>query len=302
MGRKYAIKAGLLIVLTVMTVAAAAPIRYSRHPAGNWMAELEDGRSIRTLSIPGTHDSGALYSFAGLFGKCQTLGIPRQLDIGVRFLDLRLRLVNDELMVYHNFVDQKANFDDVLEELVSFLKENPTEFLIVSLKEEDEPLRSGKKFSEALEAKLLQYPEVVCTDDNLPETVGSARGKMYIASRYEDSTMGMDCAAGWQNNSSFRLGDMYIQDHYKLGRVEEKLPDITEAFAAAASGKYSMVLNYSSCYLSKGFPPAYSGKTAHIINPWLRQQLTETDGPAGVVICDFITSELSAAIIGRNFQ
>lgn len=302
MGKKLAVKTILLLVLIGITIAATAPIRYSRNSAGAWMAKLDDSRSIRTVSIPGTHDSGALYSFAGIFGKCQTLKISQQLEIGVRFLDLRLRLVDDELFVYHNFVEQKANFDDVLSELVSFLRQNPTEFLIVSLKEEEAPVRSGKPFSETVEAALCRYPEIVCTDDSLPETVGSARGKMHILARYENSEIGLDCASGWEHNTSFRLNDLYIQDHYKLDRAEEKMPDITAAFAAAASGAYGMVLNYTSCYLTEGFPPSYAGTPAHIINPWLQRQLTEADGPAGVVICDFITSELSMAIIGRNFS
>lgn len=302
MGRNVAIKACTLLVLIAITIAAVAPIRYARESAGNWMAELEDSRSIRTLSIPGTHDSGAQYSFAGLFGKCQTLSIPQQLDIGVRFFDLRLRLVDDELWVYHNFVEQKASFDDVLESLAVFLQKNPTEFLILSLKEEAEPIRSGKEFSETLENKLLQYPELLCADNRLPETVGSARGKMYIVARYENSTMGIDFSSGWKNNSSFQLQDLYIQDHYKLCSAEEKLPDIEVAFDMAASGAYDLVLNYTSCYYSVGFPPSYAGLPAQTINPWLVQQLAEREGPVGVVACDFITSELAKAIIGRNFS
>lgn len=302
MRRSYAKKGILLLLLIGITIAAMAPIRYSRHSAGSWMAALEDDRSISTLSIPGTHDSGALYSFAGLFGKCQTLPVPQQLELGVRFLDLRLRLVDDELWIYHNFVEQKTNFDDTLEDLALFLQENPTEFLILSLKEEAEPIRSGKQFSEALENKLLQYPELLCADNSLPKTVGAARGKAFILARYDNSTIGIDCAEGWVNNAAFALNDLYIQDHYKLSDTAEKLPDITEAFTAANSGSYSLVLNYTSCYLSAGFPPSYAGTPAHTINPWLRQQLAKAEGPAGIVICDFITSELSTAIIRRNFS
>lgn len=302
MRKKRMIRAAVILLLIVLTYAAAAPIRRPRNSAGSWMARLEDERTLQTLSIPGTHDSGALYSFAGLFGKCQTLKIPQQLEAGVRFFDLRVRLVDNELRIYHNFVEQKASFEEVMDALSGYLRQNPSEFLIVSLKEEDEPIRSDKPFAQTLEAVLLRYPDVVSLSDTLPETVGSARGKMHILARYEGGEIGVMCGAGWVNNAAFQMNGFYVQDHYKLESAEEKKPDIEKAFSAAAGGKYDLVLNYTSCYLSHGFPPSYAGRPAHTINAWLPERIREAEGPLGVVICDFITSELSMEIIGRNFS
>lgn len=302
MEKKLLIKATVFLLIVGITVAALSPLRFPENSAEQWMAELDDSRSISSLSVPGTHDSGAVYSFGGVFGKCQTLGISDQLRIGVRFFDIRLRLVDDELIVYHDFVEQKAKFADVLEELAGYLEENPSEFLIVSLKEEYGPLRSEKQFTKVLEDMLRQYPDVVCADKGLPENVGSARGKIYIIARYADNTMGIGCYEGWENNTSFELHDMYIQDHYKLDGAEEKIPDIEAALDIAASEKYSLVLNFTSCYLSKGYPPSYSGTPAQVINRWLSENLGKARAPLGVMVCDFITSETAMTIIGRNFS
>lgn len=65
------------------------------------------------MVIPGTHDSGAMHSIFDVAGKCQDLNIQQQLKIGVRFLDIRLRLKNDELEVVHSFVEQKLSFRSV---------------------------------------------------------------------------------------------------------------------------------------------------------------------------------------------
>lgn len=295
-------KAFILLLLVGITIFAVAPVRFPEISSKGWMGELDDSRSIASLSIPGTHDSGAIYSFGGVFGKCQTLGIPRQLDVGVRFFDIRLRLVDNELRVYHDFVEQKAKFSDVAKQLVQFIQQNPTEFLIVSLKEEYSPLRSEKNFSRELEAELLRYPDFFCSADSLPENLGNARGKIYIIARYDDSSMGIGCYDGWKDNTAFELNGMYIQDHYKLDNTNEKFPDIAEAMDAASSGKYSLVFNFTSCYLTSGFPPSYSGTPAGAINPWLLQKISEADGPLGILICDFMTSELSQSIIGRNFS
>ena len=57
-----------------------------------WMKELPDNTPLREMSIPGTHDSGALHSIGDVAGKCQDLSIADQLAIGVRFFDIRLQL------------------------------------------------------------------------------------------------------------------------------------------------------------------------------------------------------------------
>lgn len=291
-----------VVVLAAIAVFAAAPIRNAKTDASDWMAQLDDERIIRTLSIPGTHDSGALYSIFDAFGKCQSLPISEQLTIGVRFLDIRLRLVDDELLVVHNFVDQKMNFRELLPQLTQFLQENPSEFLIVSIKEEASALHSDGTFSKALENMLGEYPDIVSSADQLPEQVGEARGKLYLLSRYPDNAMGIPCADHWQDNTSFELQNLYVQDHYRLQATSEKLPDILHTFDVADSGQYALVLNYSSCYISPSFPPAYAGITAGRINPWLKTNLAETEGHVGVLICDFITSDLAQRIIGRNFE
>ena len=78
------------------------------------------------MSIPGTHDSGATHSIFDVAGKCQDLDIETQLEIGVRFFDIRLQQVNDKFNVVHSFVDQGLTFDNVLKDLNSFLNNAET--------------------------------------------------------------------------------------------------------------------------------------------------------------------------------
>lgn len=301
MGKKIKAPITLALLLAMLTLGTLAPLQNARTDQSDWMASLSGDRSLGSLSIPGTHDSGALYSLLDVFGKCQTMPVSQQLKAGVRFLDLRLRLVEDELWIYHNFVEQKTDFQTMLEELVRFLREHPSEFLIVSLKEEASPIRSQVSFADTLEAMLSGYPDVVNTARALPETVGEARGMIQILARYGDASVGVPCADGWKDNTSFAIDRIYVQDHYQLSDTSEKIPDIERTFALAASGAYQLVLNYTSCYLSVSFPPAYAGVTALEINPWLRTRLPETTGPLGVMVCDFMTSELAQLIIERNF-
>jgi len=115
-------------------IISTAPLTVADGTDGaSWMAGIEDSTPINELSIPGSHDTGATHSIADVAGIFQTLGIYDQLNIGIRFLDIRLQLVNDKLRVVHSFVDQALNFDTVLGDITDFILNNPSEFLIISI-------------------------------------------------------------------------------------------------------------------------------------------------------------------------
>lgn len=302
MKKKIALKIISVILLIVLCISATAPIRFLDTDETVWMSELSDSRKINTLHIAGSHNAGAVYSMADIFGKCQSLYAPQQLGMGARFFDIRLCLEKDDFYVYHNIVEQKTVFSGLLELFVSFLKEYPSEFLFVSIKEELSPKGTDKDFTQELEKMLRAYPDIISTDTSLPETVGEARGKIYIISRYENSTMGIPCFDGWEKNTAMAIGDVYVQDHYKLEDIEVKKQDVIDTFNIAKTGEYDLVLNFISCYFSWGFPKSYAGNTATKINPWIIEKLKKGETEPCVYICDFFTAEFCELIIGRNFE
>ena len=145
----------LILLSIILTLVAVLPMQNGKADRSDWMADLEDDASLNSLTIPGTHDSGALHSIADISGKCQTLTIREQLKIGVRFLDIRLQLVDNKLKVVHSFVDQMTDFEDTLSDMVNFIRNNGSEFLIVSIKEDASPKRSDKEFRAVLEDMLV---------------------------------------------------------------------------------------------------------------------------------------------------
>ena len=286
----------------ILTLVAVLPMQKGKADRSDWMADLDDDASLNSLTIPGTHDSGALHSLAEISGKCQSLSVEEQLKIGVRFLDIRLQLVDNELKVVHSFVDQLTDFEDVLDDLVAFIRNHEGEFLIVSIKEDASPKRSDRMFADVLEEMLLSYPEIN-TERALPEKVGEARGAIHIVARYKNSTIGLPCYDGWKDDDTFVLGDVYIQDNYRVPNAEEKIADIRSTYSVAMEKNHALVLNFTSCYLETCFPPIYAGLPAHKINRDTQKALlNEYDGPLGVLVCDFMTAELADAIIGRNFR
>ena len=292
-----------IMVVTTIIISIFAFLSFERkyeESSLNWMARVNDDVNITDLSIPGTHDSGALHSIADVSGKCQDISISSQLKIGVRFFDLRLQLVNNELKIVHSFVDQNLKFAPVVEDVYSFIKEYDSEFLIISIQEDNDSVSSTISFEEALIKALTPYDDVyMLNDSKLPKTVGMARSKIFILSRF-DGEIGIPAYNGWDDDECFELNDLYVQDNYNISNIEEKKNDILKTIQYAQNNPNKLVINFTSCYLDSGFPPTYAGTTALSINPWLKEQISKNNNKLGIMLIDFIDEELAKAIYMRN--
>ena len=277
---------GIILASLLISIFALVPIdRHHDEYSKNWMSHVEDNTKIKDMSLPGTHDSGALHSIADVAGKCQDISIATQLDIGVRFLDLRLQLVNNEFVLVHSFVQQNLTFETVLNDLSTFIKGNSSEFIIISIKEEAGSVNSNLWFDEALHRDLTKYSDVISLDNRLPETLGEARGKIFVLSRC-NTDFGIPAYYGWADDTSFTLDDMYIQDNYNIQDIEEKKNDILNTIKYANTNSDKLVLNFTSCYLDPGFPPSYAGTAALEINPWFESTIKNNNDKLGIIVAE----------------
>lgn len=289
------------LCVLVISLFAFIPLETPKCDGINWMAKVSDNATITSLSIPGSHDSGALHSIADVSGKCQDLSITSQLNIGIRFFDIRLKLNNNELEVVHSFVKQKLSFNSVMKDFYNFIKENPSETLIISIKKDDDSVNSTFSFEDATNTALNEYSGVVDFSNSLPNQLKDARGKIYILARY-DTEIGIPSYLGWQDSTTFTIDNLYIQDNYAVKNTDEKISDIINTFNYSDANQNILTLNFTSCYLEDAFPPTYAGTSANTINPWLIRYLKEhQDLHLGIIISDFVTAELAELIYGRNF-
>ncbi len=102
----------------------------------SWMRDIPDDAPLTTLSLPGTHDSCSVDGLLGL-GKTQNLDLTDQLNKGIRFLDIRLAHYRDNLFVHHDVVHMGKSYADVLTICSSFLRQYPSETILMSVKNED---------------------------------------------------------------------------------------------------------------------------------------------------------------------
>lgn len=293
------IKISIVICMILITLLAFIPINKNYKPV-TWMKNINDNTLITEMAIPGSHDSGATRSLFDVSGKCQDLDISKQLNIGVRFLDIRLKLLNNELVVVHSFVDQKLKFNKVLDDINDFITKNKSEFLIISIKEDDSPKNSNIDFDETVISQLSKYKTIVF-DNTLPKTLKEARGKVYILNRFTNEEIGIHAYSGWHDSTSFELNNLYVQDNYCINDFETKKNDILNTFNYSNINNDKLILNFTSCYLDNAFPPTYAGSIAKNINNWLLEYIpNDNDNISGIIIMDFVTEKLVRQIYMEN--
>ena len=252
----------------------------------NWMSKLDDNVSIRNINMPGSHDTMALYSIADLAGQCQSLSLHDQLNLGVRFLDIRLKEDHDKLKAVHGFIDQKVSFETITKTIEEFIEKNPSEFIIMSVKEEADPSNSEISFENSLKSYLDK--DIYLKDTELPNKLGDVRGKVMLLSRYEGSTIGVPAYDGWKDSVSFTLpNDIYVQDTYQITSAEQKQDEIVKCFNEVG---HALKINFLSAYRTDTFPPSYAVSAAEDINPWINEEINKYND-RNIVLYDFVTEE-----------
>ncbi|KAG0150824.1 hypothetical protein CROQUDRAFT_130523 [Cronartium quercuum f. sp. fusiforme G11] len=186
----------------------------------NWMSELPDGLPVSSLTLPGSHNSCALYGWP--IGTCHTRPLTRQLEDGIRFIDLRLAQPKggrSGLVVYHGIQTQHITFRRVLCILATFLKEHPLETVVVSIKQED--FTPG--FAEAVNREIQDGEPTWWLETELPPTLSQARGKLVLFSRFNCHKTGGVRLPIWPNNSpeiwesDLPGAHVAVQDWYNIG-------------------------------------------------------------------------------------
>ena len=261
----------------------------------NWMSQLDDNVSIRNINMPGSHDTMALYSIADLAGQCQSLSLHDQLNLGVRFLDIRLKEDHDKLKAVHGFIDQKVSFETITKTIEQFIEKNPSEFIIMSVKEEADPSNSEISFENSLKSYLNK--DIYLKDTELPSKLGDVRGKVMLLSRYEGSTIGVPAYDGWKDSVSFTLpNDIYVQDTYQITSAEQKQDEIVKCFNEAG---HALKINFLSAYRTDTFPPSYAVSAAEDINPWINEEINKYND-RNIVLYDFVTEENMDCFFGGS--
>ena len=217
--------------------------------ANAWMTPLDDDIYVSQLSIPGTHDAGTGKG-TSLFnaGQTQDFDLTNQLNIGIRFFDLRpawrhvevfgIDLYN-EFWIYHGITSTEYSLKAAFDEIVAYLNANPGEFALVIMRHEDETPSSGKdtdKFVPNMKSFLDGYSGYTIPF-RADLTVGECRKKIIVMSRtqYTNGPVGAYISSFPGNESTLTTGTpasvyngnntarLEVNDYYSFSDQNEKL-------------------------------------------------------------------------------
>ncbi|KAJ9609944.1 hypothetical protein H2200_006273 [Cladophialophora chaetospira] len=239
---------------------------YNTSHLDSWMGDLPDHTPLGVLSIPGTHNAPT-YHQAPPSVRCQAVSPKEQLKNGVRFFDIRVQVPepydpnSDKLVLVHAVfpISLTGNkyFRDLYNDIIQFLKDHPSETLVLSLKREGTGKGTDEQLSRILKNNYTN-PQQWFTQPRVP-TLGEARGKIVLVRRFAleeplkhewngkgwgiDGHVWEDNAPGSTPGSMCPSGDICVQDFYE---VLEK-PSIEKKIALAQGH-----LERSGCCCFKG--------------------------------------------------
>ncbi|KAH8714540.1 phospholipase C [Ilyonectria robusta] len=217
------------------------------HP--RWMQDIPDEVLLSSLSIPGTHDTMS-YSIPSDFLRCQNLDLSTQLNSGIRYFDIRARLRDNELHIYHAHIPTGFSFASVLTTMFEFLTTNPSETIIMRLKEEGGPMgRSNTvKFVDAFNHHRHADPRTAAgaakhffnyvQDAPLP-MLGDLRSKIFIIQQFPDEH-GL-------HGLKWRSKQMVLQDYWitpSLFHLADKWSVMRDAIELAAAAEHDNSVLY----------------------------------------------------------
>ncbi|MDR3185766.1 MAG: hypothetical protein LBU04_03005 [Christensenellaceae bacterium] len=107
-----------------------------------WMSYIKDDVKFQDVIIPETHNTIAINcdKMPGLsllvdlsFLNCQQDGVYKQLQYGVRNLDIRIGAQNGDYFGAHGLGISDVKLSTALEDVVRFVDEHPSEFIMITL-------------------------------------------------------------------------------------------------------------------------------------------------------------------------
>ncbi|RCK54517.1 1-phosphatidylinositol phosphodiesterase [Candida viswanathii] len=289
-----------------------------------WLKDIDNNKKISQLSIPGSHNAPACH-IALPSVQCQGASVTEQLEHGIRFLDIRVgRLflgsdVND-LQVIHGKFPVKIPFPlkltETLDEVYRFLEANPSETVIVSIKQEgsDDWDNKNDEFGKLIWDRYVNpNKDKWFLHTDIPR-VGDARGKAILFRRFgvQDENLKKEfgiSASFWDYNTPLDdRGQFAVQDVCEVNSSQE-LPqkiNYVKEFAKRAQ-------DYNSSRDDKLFLNFTSGSNFYDQQCWpgpiskamIEGNIQETfNRGVGIIVLDYAEADdwkLPRALIDTNF-
>jgi len=288
----------------IMSSSATSATSRSSPILENWMENFSEWRLLDVPIIPGTHHSGVnnprkrtsqpVWGWA----KCQDIGIEEQLHCGVRFFDLRVRIIpkTEEVLISHGLTSD-TSLAEAIEVISAFLKEHPSEGVLMYIRADR--WHGVDKDSADLLAKIIKTTgmPLVQEPDLSNLRVKDISGKALIISTTE--TLRPQSGIPFLNNDVLQYCDIWQESTIEgaKSKIESymlKKPDNKNTFGGVA--------------IDGTFPIRQQSQTSRELNAWFVDMLSTDDAwkdrielnPFGIVMIDFADFDILNFLISIN--
>ena len=273
----------------------------------NWMSLIDNDVYVSQLSIPGTHDAATVNCGASQ-GRTQLFSIAKQLEMGIRAFDLRptvnmgLKREDGNILhsyvatglgnIYHGILDTDVSMDQVFTWFNEYLTNNPSEFVIVILRNEtvDRNFLTGlvDSWKDRMHSGYYTYIRSFLENNAVYQarkrafkpdlTVGEMRGGILVITRDQlDANSTIETAKTFWNHKytetksgeikgTGNAGTIYVQDVYAQGEndssigdyltakitIVKSMMDISAKFHTEEAYKNTWMINHCSGYDGDG--------------------------------------------------
>lgn len=286
--------------------------------SANWMDQFDDSTLLSSLNMPGAHDAGtANVAGDGTAGiaTCQKYFIDELLIAGVRVMDIRYADHNEEIVLVHgngdtlcrnkdhgglpNGADANSNLtlQQTVKTAIDFLKDNPSETVIMTLKQDDNNSKAPQGMVNTLLDSSFKngekeefYRDYYYDWSSSSPTLGDVRGKIVFMTRtlmdsLETKRNGVDYRKQFGPNL-FNWDDLYDDDKHYAQRINN-----------AESG-------FCGVWVQDDYECSDSNKEMQVKNvlQQLAGELTEWDGKPvpSIPVTDFVFNYTSKTTSDSN--
>ncbi|MFA6829981.1 MAG: phosphatidylinositol-specific phospholipase C domain-containing protein [Bacilli bacterium] len=284
----------------------------------DWMSSLKDETLINGIIMPGSHDSGT--NTMSWLGQTQTYSVKEQLQIGVRYFDLRVnKKGEDDLIIYHDIIDG-SDFEPIISDISKFLSDNQSETVLLDFQHfKNESQNDVKGLIDEYLTKDGLVIKNETSDSDLKFvselTLGQCRGKclIFFGDYSLDSNYDYGNNIFSRNNDecsfeNMSLDSCYLSSYHKGNSqdfIDEALPEYFKRIKEKKERDGDKGIFVLQCQLTDGkliFGP-YSREKSHDsnISEYIASLKDNADfSLVNVVLRDFFTGEKSAQIISLN--
>lgn len=286
-----------------------------------YISRLNGDVYLSMLNLAGTHDSATANVAMEKVCRCQSLTVKEQLSAGIRLFDIRLYKKGGDFYLCHAIADcftdadkkEKLSFDSLLELFYDFLRENPDEVLVVSVKQ-DRGIKLPCFFS-AFFNKYIKDNEEKWFLENKNPMLSECRGKIVLMRRCtrafgfrSKQSCGLDFSH-WRDQASKRkfyprrlilkkgLTAM-IQDRYGLSYYNKWENSAKPFFESCETAKDKFAIHFiSTAFREKGADLTVGAK--EINKKFMAYPLKKQ---SGWIFVDFADKDMADKIMKTNTE